>query len=117
MHQRRFLVTLGFSTLFGLMAFTPPLRAAEQNPQLEVGSARPAHELGAAVAATVANSVYVPVRFAMTVGAAVFGGCVALINGGDAEAAAAIWENADGEAFITPSMIEQRRWPRFGRAR
>jgi hypothetical protein len=94
-----------------------PVGAAEQNPQLEVGAAQPAREVGVTLIATAVNSVYVPLRFALTVTAAVLGGWIGLINGGDAGAAAALWDNADGDAFVTPEMIEHRRWPRLGRAR
>ncbi|GBD26456.1 hypothetical protein HRbin30_01788 [bacterium HR30] len=110
---RVFAIALGWSSgpLLGVAG------AAEQNPQLEVGHVRPAQELGVTLAATLVNSVYVPLRFALTTTAAVVGGAVGLLNGGEPDAAAAIWENADGDAFVTPSMIEQRRWPRLGRRR
>jgi len=113
----RFLLSLVATTVLILPGSTVPVRAAEQNPQLEVGPPRPVRELGATLAATALNSVYVPVRFALTATAAVVGGCVGLINGGDADAAAAVWANADGDAFVTPDMIEHRRWPRLGRSR
>ncbi|GIW44104.1 MAG: hypothetical protein KatS3mg077_1386 [Candidatus Binatia bacterium] len=91
-----------------------PLSAAEQNPQLEVGPPRPAQDLGITLVTSLVNSVYVPARLALTTAAAIVGGFVGLVNGGNLDAAAAIWQTADGDAFVTPSMIEQRRWPRLG---
>jgi len=73
--------------------------------------------LAGARVAPALKSVCVRVRFALTAPAAVVVGCVGLINGGDADAAAAVWANADGDAFVTPDMIEHRRWPRLGRSR
>lgn len=111
-----FLFTILVAVAIVWTTLTPsPAQAAEQNPQLEVGPPRPAQQLSITLAATLLNSVYVPLRFALTATAAVAGGCVGLLNGGEPAAAAAVWDNADGEAFITPSMIEQRRWPRLGR--
>ncbi len=86
-----------------------PAQAAEQNPQLEIGPARPVHPLSDAIAATLPNRIYVLLRFAFTTAAAVLGGCVAVLNGGNLQVAAAVRESANGETFLTPSMLHIRR--------
>lgn len=106
MDRRRPIVTLGLGVLPVVATFTAMVRAAEQNPQLAGSPARPARDPGGTLPATLANGVYAPLRFAVTVGAAALGGCVVRINGGDPEAAAAVWENTDGEAFFTLGTIE-----------
>jgi hypothetical protein len=69
---------------------------------------------GASLAAAVANVVYFPVRFALTVVTAEVGGFVGWMTGGDAGAAHALWQSTEGQAYITPDVIEGRERLRFG---
>lgn len=109
--MRKLATCLAVITLFGCSA----VWAAEQNPQLEVREYRPSHEVSNAIAAGMFNVVYVPVRFAVTSVMAGLGGTLGWLNGGDCRSAKAIWENTDGQAYITPRMLERHERVRFGR--
>jgi hypothetical protein len=88
----------------GLM--TPPqARATEQ------GSAP---DIGASLAAALSNIVYFPLRFAITLVTAEVGGLAGWMTGGDTSAADAVWELTDGQAYITPEVVEGRERLRFG---
>lgn len=97
------------------LTLTPSAWAAEQNPQREVGSGKPSHDVSTAIAAAMFNVGYAPVRLAITSTMGGIGGLIGWLNGGDSESAAAIWDNTDGQAFITPAILEHRGRLRFGR--
>lgn len=94
---------------------TAPSWAAEQNPQREVGPPKPTKDVSIAVAAALFNVVYAPVRFATSTVMAGVGGAIGWLNGGDSESARSIWDNTDGQAFITPAILERREQLRFGK--
>ncbi|HVM95386.1 MAG TPA: hypothetical protein VMT89_03305 [Candidatus Acidoferrales bacterium] len=94
-----------------------PLWAAEQNPQLEVGPARPGRDVGIAVAAAMFNVVYVPARLALTTVMAGLGGVTGWLCGGDYQTSRALLDATDGQAYITPDILEGRERLRFGHSR
>ncbi|MBI3782005.1 MAG: hypothetical protein HY270_01250 [Deltaproteobacteria bacterium] len=104
-----------------LMALTlgcaAPLWAAQQNPQVEVGPPQPGHDVSIAVAAAMFNVFYVPARLAVTAVMAGVGGTTAWFNGGDYTTANALWDATDGQAFITPNILEGKERLRFGQGR
>jgi hypothetical protein len=101
--------------VWAALVCTSVVWAAEQNPQREVGSGKPSHDVSIAIAAALFNVGYVPVRLAITSTMGSLGGLVGWINGGDLESATSIWDNTEGQAFITPAILEHRDRLRFGR--
>jgi hypothetical protein len=87
---------------------------AGQNPQIEVGPPQPGHDVSIALAAATFNLIYAPVRLALTTVMAGVGGATGWLNGGDYESASALWDSTDGQAFITPTILEGRERLRFG---
>jgi hypothetical protein len=66
------------------------------------------------LAAAASNIVYFPVRLAITLVTAEAGGLTGWLTGGDRAAARAVWHSTDGQAYITPEVIEGRERLRFG---
>jgi len=87
----------------------------EQNPQLELAPVPPAQRAGVSLAAGLLNAVYFPVRLVLTIVTAELGGFTGMMTGGDRQAAWAVWDATEGQAFITPAMLEGRETMRFGR--
>jgi hypothetical protein len=95
------------------LALAAPAIAAPQAPQ--VGQVRRAGpDIGFSFAAAAANIVYFPLRFALTVATAHVGGLAAWLNGGDHLTAQTIWASTDGQAYITPDILEGRERLQFG---
>lgn len=65
-------------------------------------------------AAAASNLVYFPLRLAITIVTAEAGGLTGWLTGGDNGAARAVWHGTDGQAYITPEVIEGRERLRFG---
>jgi hypothetical protein len=74
----------------------------------------PGQAAGFSVLAAVTNVVYFPVRLGLTVLTAELGGLTGWMTGGDGQAAQAVWNVTDGQAFITPAVLEGREALRFG---
>lgn len=70
---------------------------------------------GTSLLAALSNIIYFPLRFTITVVTAEVGGFTGWMTGGDAAAAQAVWQSTDGQAYITPELIEGRERLRFGR--
>jgi hypothetical protein len=69
---------------------------------------------GTSLAAAVSNIVYFPLRFTVTVITAEVGGFTGWMTGDNIPAADAVWRSTDGQAYITPEVIEGREHLRFG---
>jgi len=65
-------------------------------------------------AAAASNIVYFPLRLAITIVTAEVGGLTGWLTGGDEAAARAVWRGTQGQAYITPEVIEGRERLRFG---
>jgi hypothetical protein len=96
------------------LASAIPASAAPQGMRVEEVTQHPAEVAGISVAAALVNIVYSPVRFAVTLVTAEVGGLTAWLNGGDRSTAHAVWNLTDGQAFVTPAMLQGRERWRFG---
>jgi len=96
------------------VACTTPVLAREQDPKIEVGPPRPAQELGVTIGAAAINTVYFPLRLALTLVTAELGGLAGWMTGGEVQSAHAVWNATDGEAYVTPAMLEGRQQLHFG---
>jgi hypothetical protein len=74
-----------------------------------------APNVGTSLLAALSNIFYFPLRFTVTVVTAEVGGLTGWMTGGDVTAAQAVWRSTDGQAYITPGVIEGRERLRFGR--
>ena len=74
-----------------------------------------APDAGASLLAALSNIVYFPLRFAITMVTAEVGGFTGFMTGGDEAAAESVWQSTEGQACITPEVIEGREPLRFGR--
>jgi len=83
-------------------------------PQATAMEQGPTPDAGASLAAALCNVVYFPLRFTVTVVTAEVGGFTGWMTGGDTAAAQAVWQSTDGQAYITPEMIEGREPLYFG---
>ena len=72
-------------------------------------------DAGASLLAALTNIVYFPLRLTITLATAEVGGFTGWITGGNEAAARAVWQSTDGQAMITPDVIEGREPLRFGR--
>lgn len=79
--------------------------AASQAPVIEAPYVQ-AKDVGYSLGAAAVNIVYFPVRLAVTTLTAVTGGLTGFMIGGDLEAATAIWDSTDGQAYITPDILD-----------
>lgn len=77
-------------------------------------TAHPAQAAGFSVAAAASNTVYFPLRLSLTIITAGAGGLTGWLTGGDAASARAVWNLTDGQAYITPAMLDGRERWRFG---
>jgi hypothetical protein len=116
--MKRFSCVLG--VLLGL-AVAVPVWSAEPMVAEETTSAPPADvtaayqpHAGPSVLAALANIVYFPLRFTVTLVTAEAGGLTGWATGGDAGAAQAVWRATDGQAFLRPEVLEGRERLRFG---
>jgi hypothetical protein len=94
-------------------ALAAPVMAAPQAPMVEVTS-RPGPDVGFSFAAAGANIVYFPVRLTLTALTGGVGGLAAWLNGGDHFTADSIWQSTDGQAYITPDILDGSERLRFG---
>jgi hypothetical protein len=69
------------------------------------------------LAAAAINLVYFPARLLVTVATAGVGGFAGWMSGGDCASAHAVWNATEGQAFITPRILEGRERLQFGVAR
>ncbi len=97
-------------------ALTVPLRlfAAEQDRRIEAGPVRAPTNVGIAIAASMMNLVYVPVRLVVTTCTAVAGGTLGFLSLGNVDIAESIWGSTEGQAIITPAILERRERLQFG---
>jgi hypothetical protein len=106
--------------LLGVAMATPAWSADEVRaglmtpPQAMATEQGPTPNAGASLAAALYNIVYFPLRFTVTVITAEVGGFTGWMTGGDAAAAHAVWQSTDGQAYITPEVLEGRERLRFG---
>jgi len=98
------------------LGWATSIAAMPQNPDLEVAPARPAQEVGVSLAAAAINIVYFPARFVITAVSGGIGGLTAWMTGGDQRSAQAIWNATEGQAFVTPEILEGRERLQFGRS-
>jgi len=68
----------------------------------------------ASLGAAVGNIVYFPIRLLTTVVTAELGGFTGWMTGGNEPAARAVWHSTEGQAFLTPEMVEGREPLRIG---
>ena len=90
-----------------------PAWAAPQGLQLETAP-RPAQAAGYSIAAAAANVVYFPLRLTVTMITAELGGFTGWMTGGNRPSARAVYGLTEGQAFITPGVLEGRETLRFG---
>jgi hypothetical protein len=83
-------------------------------PQAMEAEEGPPPGAGASLAAALSNVVYFPLRFTITVATAEVGGFTGWMTGGDRAAAHAVWWSTEGQAYITPGVLEGRERLRFG---
>ena len=91
--------------------------AGEEEEDLSQGSEGPRTYVAGgwpSFLAAASNIVYVPVRFAITIVTAEVGGLTGWLTGGDRAAAQAVWHSTEGQAYLTPDVIEGRERLRFG---
>ena len=88
--------------------------AAPQWPPVEEVSPPPAQPVGTSLLAAFINIFYFPARFVVTVGTAELGGLAGWLNGGDEGTAQAVWNSTEGQAYVTPAILEGREPLRFG---
>jgi hypothetical protein len=74
-----------------------------------------APDVGTSLLAAVSNILYFPLRLTVTVVTAEVGGLTGWMTGGGKAAAKTVWRSTDGQAYITPEVIEGRERLRFGR--
>lgn len=91
-----------------------PAWAVEQSPKLEEGHLHPAQAVGVSLLAAAANLIYFPARLALTIATAEAGGIAGWMTGGDQRSAGALWDATEGQAFLTPAILEGRERLRFG---
>ena len=96
------------------LAAALPAWGAPQQVRLEDAVPHPAQAAGIGLGAALINVVYFPVRFCVTVGTAEIGGVTGWLTGGDWSSASPVWNATDGQAYITPAILEGRERLRFG---
>jgi len=68
----------------------------------------------AAIAAAVANTVFLPVRLGVTAVGGALGGLVGFLTAGNRDAAGDVWALFEGQNIITPEMAAGRESLEFG---
>ena len=96
---------LATAVLSVLLLGTTTAWAAPQAPVIEAPRVQ-AKDVGYSLGAAAVNVVYFPVRLAVTTLTAAAGGFTGFMIGGDLEAATAIWDSTDGQAYITPEILD-----------
>ncbi|MCK6556663.1 hypothetical protein L6Q96_19115 [Candidatus Binatia bacterium] len=96
---------VAIAALSALVLGTTTAWAAPQAPIIEPPHVQ-AKDVGYSLGAAAVNVVYFPVRLAVTTLTAAAGGFTGFMIGGDPEAAAAIWDSTDGQAYITPEILD-----------
>jgi hypothetical protein len=91
-----------------------PAWGAPQGSRLEDVIPHPAQAAGISLGAALVNTVYFPVRLAVTVLTAEVGGFTGFFTGGDNASARSVWNSTNGQAFITPDILEGRERLQFG---
>lgn len=91
-----------------------PAWGAPQGVRLEDVTPHPAQAAGISLGAAVTNTVYFPLRLAVTIVTAEVGGLTGFFTGGDDASARSVWSSTNGQAFITPEILEGRERLRFG---
>jgi hypothetical protein len=96
-----------------VLAAALPAWAAPQGVQLE-RAPRPAQAAGYSIAAAAANLVYFPLRLTLTALTGELGGLTGWMTGGNRHSERAVCGLTEGQAFITPRVLEGRESLRFG---
>ncbi len=96
------------------LACALPVWGAPQGVRLEEVTPHPAQAAGIGLAAALTNTVYFPVRLAVTIATAEVGGLTGFFTGGDNVSASAVWNSTNGQGFITPAILEGRERLHFG---
>lgn len=96
------------------LGMTLPSRAAAQMTTRPQAFVAPPPSAGASLAAAASNIFYFPARFVLTFVTAELGGITGWLTGGEQPAAQAVWDSTDGQAFITPEIIEGHEPLRLG---
>lgn len=91
-----------------------PAWGAPQGSRLEEATPHPAQAAGISLGAALTNTVYFPLRLAVTIATAEVGGLTGFLTGGDDASARSVWNSTNGQAFITPAILEGRERLRFG---
>jgi hypothetical protein len=91
-----------------------PAWGAPQGARLEEVVPHPAQAAGISLGAALVNVVYFPVRLVVTVATAEVGGLTGFLTGGDHASASAVWTSTNGQAFITPAILEGHERLNFG---
>ena len=68
----------------------------------------------ASASAAAFNTVFTPIRFAVTVVGAALGGLTGFLTAGDIDAADDIWGLFDGQNFVTPAIVSREEPLRLG---
>lgn len=68
----------------------------------------------AAIAAAVANVVFIPIRMGISVIGGELGGLVGFLTAGNRDAAHDVWDLFQGQSIITPDMAAGRESLEFG---
>jgi len=88
--------------------------AAPQAFTPEEPTSHPAQAAGISLAAAAANIIYIPARLAVTLITAELGGLTGWLTAGSRPSAHAVWRLTDGQAVLTPAILEGRERLRFG---
>ena len=100
--------------LVATLATALPVWGAQQGARLEEVTPHPAQAAGISLGAALTNVVYFPLRLAVTIATAEVGGLTGFFTGGDAASASSVWSSTNGQAFITPAILEGREPLHFG---
>lgn len=106
-------VLLALAVALPVWSAEPTVEERTSVPPADITAAYQPHASSTVVAA-LANIVYFPLRFAVTLVTAAAGGLTGWVTGGDTAAAQAVWQSTDGQAFLRPEVIEGRERLRFG---
>ncbi len=96
-----------------VLAAALPAWAAPQGVRLETPP-KPAQAAGYSVAAAAANLVYFPLRFTLTALTGELAGLTGWMTGGNRQSERAVYGLTEGQAFITPRVLEGRESLCFG---
>lgn len=106
---------VGCALLF-VVAITAALPAwgMPQEARIDEVTPHPAQAAGMSLLAAVVNVVYFPVRLGVTIATAEVGGLTGWLTGGDRPSAHAVWGLTDGQAYISPPILEGHERLHFG---